>query len=48
MSVDIINVLITGVFTGMGAGIGNYLATKYAIDHLKDIENKIKIGGKDG
>jgi len=36
---------INAVFTGMGTGIGSYLATKYAIQHIQKIEAKINKKG---
>jgi hypothetical protein len=36
-----IDLLVNGVFTGVGTGIGSYVATQYAIRHLKNLENKV-------
>lgn len=38
---SLIDLVINGICTGIGTGIGSYLATRYAITHMKNIEEKI-------
>lgn len=33
-----IELIINGVFTGMGSAVGSYLATRYAIKRIENIE----------
>lgn len=38
----VVDLLVNGVFTGIGTGIGSYVATTYAIKHIKVAEDTIK------
>lgn len=44
-----LDLLINGIFTGIGTGVGSYVATTYAIRHIKVVEEKIatRVRGKD-
>lgn len=39
---DYLNTMISAIFTGIGTGIGSYLATKYAITHLERAKEKLQ------
>lgn len=39
---DAIDLVVNAIFTGLGTGIGSYLANKYAITHLEKNKDMIK------
>lgn len=41
---SLINSMLTGLFAGMGSGVGIWLVTKHFIRHVENLETKLKNG----
>jgi hypothetical protein len=40
----LINSMVTGLFVGVGSAFGTWLVTRYFIQHLEKLEDKLKNG----
>jgi hypothetical protein len=43
----VLNLILTALFTGIGSGLGMYIANKHLIDKIEKVTNKLKDGKHD-